>query len=275
MLRLAAYIETFRHRLPIVALLLALTPLTPVFGAQLIFAGSGTGTSGQAIAGRVSFEFVQHNFGSGNVNAVEITISNMAPVTLLRGNLITGVFFTLPVDVGALPTGVAGFDGVAPAVVLANGTTVTNVDLGPAVANTSSDGTFQLSNGPFGIANSGVDYSLYRYGISTVGGGLVGFSGTAVNGDDYGIFAAGSNVTSGGLASARPLISTSATFWIARPTEWVTLGQLGPKVRLGYGSQPDNSLEMFEAVPEPGSYALAGGGLLLAAFLRKRRAPKQ
>lgn len=224
----------------------AATPLT--------FQGTGTGTGGVAIGARVTFDFVTYNFGSGPVNAVEIRLRNTAAVTTVRGNLVTGVFFSIVNDaVGDLSTTL--FDGQAASVTQANGTTLTNVDIAPAVANGPTDGGYQLSNGPFGLSNGGVSYAAFQYGISTTGGGLSGFSGQAVNGDDYGIYAAGSSVSSGGLASARPLIDTEAVFWVFRPAAWISLDQI-EAVRVSYGSLPDNQIFVTNSVPEPSTLAL-------------------
>ena len=237
------------------------------FGAfGLSFMGSGTGTGGP-ISSTVGFDFGTHDFGSGSVDAVKITLINTAASTTVRGDLITGLFFSLSGGVGNLPTTAAGFDGLAGTVRTSSATNISNVDIAPAINATATDGTYQLSNGPFGIANSGGNYSAFGYGIATVGMGLTGFSGNAVNGDDYGIFAAGSNVDSGGLGAARPIIDTNAMFWIARPAEWTSLDQLGRSVRVTYGSLPDHSITTF--VPEATSMLVWGSILALVAGTRK------
>ena len=264
------YLSTLRIFLPF--LLLAAAATIPVLATPLTFVGSGIGTGGNAISSTVTFDFVTHDFGSGAVNAVQVTVTNTAASTLARGNLITGVFFNLSGGVGNLPTVSAGFNGLAALVALADGSTTTNVDIAPAVNSTATEGGYQLSNGPFGLANDGSDFSGFRYGISTVGSGLTGFSGAAVNGDNYGIFAAGSATTSGGMASARPLIDTTAVFWIARPVQWVTLFQLGTSVRVTYGSRPDNFITATaNGVPEPSTLSMLGVAVAMAAISRRWR----
>ena len=247
-------------------------------GNDIVFTGSGTGTSGSAISATATFEFVTHDFGSGAANAVLVTLANTADSTTLRGNLITGLFFSLSGNVGNLPSTSAGFDGMAAIVTTASGT-VHNKDVAPAVNNTLTDGGYQLSNGPFGTANSGASYSAFKYAIATVGMGLSGFNGNAVNNDDYGIFAAGSNVSSPGFANALPLIDSSVQFWVLRPGGWTSLSQLGPSVRISYGSQPDNFVTATEtdtddppgAAPEPSSMALLGTGIAFGSVAWRRR----
>lgn len=256
---------------PVVAMMLWIGSFSGAFATPVTFSASGTGTSSQAIAASVTFEFESHDFGGGPTNAVKITLTNTAAQTLVRGNLLTGVFFSLPASVGNLGTSSSGFDGVAQVVVLSNGSIVNGIDLGPAVAGSSSEGTYQLSNGPFGNSNQGTSFAAFRYGISTVAGGLFGFSGTAMNGDNYGIFATGSNVSGGGLAAARPLIDGSAIFWVARPANWTSEDQVSA-VRFTYGSLPDNFLDAPPpaGVPEPSTFVTIGMGLTVWGLLRRR-----
>ncbi len=240
----------------------------PAFG-EMIFSGSGTGTGGDPISGTATFDLVMYDFGGGNEDALKITLTNTASSTNLRGNLITGVFFNLS-GVGNLNTDSTGFDGLAATVrENASGTqTSSDVDIAPAVQNGATDGTYQLSNGPFGIANSGVNYSAFEYGIATVGMGLSGFQGNATEGDNYGIFAAGTTSFTGGMASALPLIDTSAMFWIKAPEELTDLDQLGDSVRISYGSLPDN---FITAIPEPTSLILFGTVIGFGTLLLRRR----
>lgn len=260
--------------------LLALSALACLFPTRchadsVTFAGTGTGTSGQQIAASASFLFVTYDFGDGlgPVDSVQLTLRNTAVSTSLRSNLLTGVFFSLTGTVGNLPTSSSGFDGTAN-VLTTTGTVVR--DIAPAVNNTATDGGFQLANGPFGTANSGVSYAAFRYGISTVGGGLAGFNGAALNagngGDDYGIFAAGSDTSSGQLAALRPIVNSSATFYIKRPTGWTTATQVSA-VRFGYGSLPDNQLEGSLQSPEPSTFGLLalGGGLIAWAGRNRQK----
>lgn len=242
----------------------------PQLRAELVFTGNGIGTSGEAISGSATFDFVFHDFGGGDVNALKITLTNTATTTSQRGNLITGVFFSLSGGVGNLSTDDTGFDGLAATVqTTTGGATSSNVDIATAVNNTATDGTYQLSNGPFGIANSGNSYSAFDYGIATVGMGLTGFNGAAVNGDDYGVFANGSDLTQDGLPSALPLIDTSAMFWIARPIGLTDLSQLGDSVRITYGSLPDNFFTAT-AVPEPTSLLMFATLIGVASGRRRR-----
>ncbi len=237
--------------------------------AGLIFTASGTGTSGHAISGTAEFDFVTHNFGSGSVNAIQITLSNTAAATTQRGNLITGLFWNIDGNAGSLSTTATGFNGLAASVYTnSSGATTSNVDISPAVKNTATDGTWQLSNGAFGTANSGGSYAAFEYGIATVGMGLNGFNGADVNGDDYGIFGgAVSGLSASSVSGALPLIKDSAKFWIPRPNSLTNLNQFG-NVRITYGSLPDNFLT---AVPEPTSLVMVGLTLVGMGGVRRRR----
>lgn len=256
------------------SLLLMLPAITH---AGFVIEGSGTGTSGESIDARAEFDFVSHDFGAGSVDAIQITLTNLSEVTSFRGNLLTSFFWSLADDpvsgnpVGNLSTTSSGFDGLAATVqTTVGGSTTTNVDIAPAVNNTTTDGTWQLSNGPFGTANSGDSYSAYDYGIATVGMGLTGFSGAAVNGDDYGIFASGSDLTQDGLPQTVPVIDTSAVFWILRPSEFTSYSQI-IAARFGFGSLPDNYI--IASIPEPMTLSLFSigiAGLWLSSSRRKK-----
>ena len=241
--------------------------------AGFVVDASGTGTAGEAISATAEFDFVAYDFdfGLGEQDALQITLTNTSDTTSFRGNLLTSFFFSLA-GVGALPITSAGFDGIAETVqTTTGGTTVSNVDIAPAA---NKDGTYQLSNGPFGIANIGEDYSAYDYGIATVGMGLKGFSGAAVGGDNYGIFASGSDLSQDGLPKAIPLIDTTAIFWILKPVELTSFSQL-TAARFGFGSLPDNSLV---AIPEPAVlHLLVAGiaGMWITGFSRRRRILRQ
>ena len=237
----------------------------PLSAHAVTYTASGTGTDGHAISASAAFDFVSYDFasGSGLQPALQITLTNTSSEpTSHVGNLLTGFFFSLD-GVGALSTTSAGFDGRAATVLTSRMAPDTNVDIAPAASGT---GMYQLSNGPFGTANSGISYSAFSYGIATVGSGLAGFSGLS-GGDNYGIAAAGSNLTLDGLPNALPLIDTTAIFWILRPEELDNLSQL-TNARFAFGSLPDNKLDL---VPIPGSLILFGSGLLgLVGIGRKR-----
>jgi hypothetical protein len=257
--------------------------------APIIFTGSGVGDNSEAIAASVSFDFVTHDFGAGAVNSLKITLTNTASATLRKANLLTGVFFTIGAGpgnlaVGDFPTGSSGFDGRAATVVKANGTTATDVDIAPAINGTATDGGYQLSNGAFGTANS-INFSAFRYGISTVGMGLTGFNGAdlgiPVAGEaSYGIFAHGSNVSGlPSLSGARPLIDTSAEFWLKRPANLTSLEQLEvANVRVVYGTAPEHAVNLTfvdpgppPGVPEPSTMILLGSALVAGGFVARKK----
>jgi hypothetical protein len=234
---------------------------------SLLITSSGTGTGGEEISASALFEIgdtITHDFGSGAVPALMITITNTSPTTSYRGNLITGLFWSMS-GVGSLNTNI---DGLAPTVRTTNTTNIYNVDIAPAVNNTPTDGSFVLSNGPFGTANSGLSYSMYSYGLSTVGYGLTGFSGSATNGDTYGIAAPGSNLTLDGLKNAFPIIDTSATFWIAKPAELTSLSQV-TNAAFAFGSLPDNRIT-YNNVPIPPTVWIFGSALLGLIGIRRK-----
>lgn len=240
-----------------------------VADADIVFTASGTGTGGAPISASAVFASDMHDFGNGNESAIRITLANTGDPIIVRGNLLTSIFWSFTDINPVLDTTSAGFDGLAATVVTTTGgSTTSNVDLGPAENNTSTEGTFQLSNGPFGISNSGGDFSAYDYGISTVGMGLTGFNGSDVNGDNYGIATAGTNFNFDGLPSALPLIDQSAVFWIRTPDGFNDWSQIARRVAFGFGSLPDNTL----TVPEPGSFlVLLGTAGAVMALVRRRR----
>lgn len=262
------------HAMAIIAFALGAMGL-PSTSWAAIFTGTGTGTGGQPISAEAVFDFVSHDFGAGEVDAVQITLTNTASTTSYRGNLLTGIFFSV-YGVGALPTDAAGFDGQAATVRTTNTTSISKVDIAPAINGTTTDATYQLSNGPFGTANSGVSYSAYAAGIATVGYGLTGFSGAATDGDTYGIAAAGSNLTLDGIPSALPVIDTSAVFWILKPQAWTLFEQI-TNLRFAYGSLPDNKIDVTitNAIPAPTSLLIWSGLLgvgMVVTGIRFRKA---
>lgn len=237
--------------------------------ATVTFQASGTGTDGDNISAKAVFEDgVFYDFGTGGMNAIKITLTNLSDPLNFRGNLLTSVFWS---GWGGtdLPTTSPGFDGMAGKVFTDTaGNSTPNVDIAPAINNGPTDGTYQLSNGPFSIANDGNDFSAYDYGIATVGMGLAGFNGGAVNDDDYGIASASTNLTSDGLPQALPFIDQMAMFWIAVPEEF-TVDGISDTVAFGFGSKPDNTL----VTPLPAAAWLFGTGLLgLIGIARRKKA---
>jgi hypothetical protein len=252
------------------------------------FSASGTGLNSTPISASATFDFGLWDFGAGATNAIKITLSNTAADTNFSANLLTGVFWSMTGSVSNADTSSAGFDGRAATVknYNTNGpgpgddtvTTSTNVDIAPALASTSTENAYQLSNGPFTVDNNNVSFSAFRFGISTVGAGLTGFNGADVDGDKYGIAAAGSlntpNDWSDGLPPQTPLVDGSAIFYIKPPTGWDTLSQVSA-VRFIYGSGPAYYLDCCGPggnAPAPGSLALLGLGLtgLLGFRLKKK-----
>lgn len=233
--------------------------------SSLLITGSGTGTWGEDISSSALFEIgdtITHDFGSGEVAAIRITLTNTSETTSYRGNLLTGFFWSMD-RIGALDTNI---DGLAASVRTSNTASISHVDIAPAVNGTATDGGYQLSNGPFGIANSGISYSAYAYGLATVGYGLTGFSGSATEGDTYGIAAAGSDLTLDGLKNAFPIIDASATFWIARPDELQSLSQITNSAFV-FGSLPDNRITN---VPIPPTFWIFGSALLGLIGIRRK-----
>lgn len=261
-----------RHASILAALGLAMAPT--MSHAVAIFTETGTGTSGDPLKAQATFGFTTWNFGSGAQNALSITLSNLSASTAYRGNLLTGLFFSIDGDVGPLTTTAVGFDGRATTVrAAANGGAIveSNKDLGPAINSTATDGTFQLNNlylQADTTANDNQDYSAFEYALATVAYGLGGFNGAAVNADDYGIFATGSNLSQDGLPSVGKMIEGSATFYILRPFGLTSLDQI-TNVLFAFGSLPDNSLPPAQ-LPEPESLALFGLGVLGFGLVARR-----
>ena len=258
--------------LALLAIILGVVPIAAQ-AVPLTLSASGTGTGGQTISATAVFDIVTHDFGSGAVDAIQITLTNTSATTSYRGNLITGIFvdFAGTYD-PTLPTNNTGFDGFAPTIRHSNSSTSYSKDVAPAVNNTATDGTWILANGPFGSSKIGVDYSAYDFAITTVGNSTVGTgNGNNVDGDNYGIAAAGSDLTQDGLPQATPVIDTTVTLWILKPADFNL--SLIQGVSFGYGSLPDNNLTVeVPSVPEPGTLALVGSGLLgIAGAARRRR----
>jgi hypothetical protein len=230
----------------------------------------GTGISdnnGDVISAQADLEFALHDFGFGlgPEDALQITLTNVSSETRVRGNLLTSFFFSLD-GVGDLATTSAGFDGLAATVIEKDpDPPSSNVDIAPTAAG---DGMYQLVNDSFVINDTGRDFSVYDYGIATVGMGL-GFSDAAEGGDNYGIAAAGSDLSSGGLNAAKPLIDTSATFWIVRPESLLSISGQISNWGFGFGSKPDNFV-----TPEPATMFLFGTGLVGLAGAARRRKKK-
>lgn len=242
--------------------------------AAVVFSQSGTGVHGR-IAAKAQFDFVQHDFGLGNVDAVQITLTNIADATQGRSDLLTGFFFSLNGDVGPLTTTSEGFDALAATVRTSNTSSIFNVDLGPAINTASTDGMYQLNNlylQTDKTANSEADYSAFEYGIATVAYGLGGFKGNHVDGDNYGIAAPGSNLALTPLKTALPVVDAQAVFWMMRPSEWTSLDQIHKQVCFTFGSKPDSAITTT-VVPEPATLTLWSllGGLGIAACWRRRR----
>jgi len=271
------------------SLMLASILSASVCHAGQIFTVSGTGTGGTSISYQAEFDFIDRDsslatgVGGDGLETIQLTLTNLSDNTDVRGNLITGFWFSLN-SVSALD--VNSFDGTAGTVVTSvdgnriPDATSSNVDIAPAVNNTATDGTFQFEAGPFGTSNNGDDYSAFDYGLTTTAGGLGSFSGAALNGgngqDDYGIFT--TNDPNGALANnlvagstVLPLIDTTATFFWDRPNDFLLLSQIDEVVRFSRGSLPDGFLDTStQVIPEPSTLALAFFGILCFGLLRRR-----
>ncbi len=193
----------------ILAVICSCLLLLPVHANSAIIVS--VGNPGDALAASATFEMTTYNFGSGDVSALMITLTNTSTLpTANNGNVLTGLLWTQ--DLGTLPTGSAGFDGTAVLIPGGSG------DIAPAVSN---NGQWVLANNPGGTAwiipggppdyYQPNDFSAYSYGLSTAGIGI--FSN--VDGEDYGIVAAGTDLSLDGLPNKPPKIDQTAIFYIA------------------------------------------------------------
>lgn len=254
----------------LLGLFITWNPLPANAITSLTVSAQSTGTGGEIISAEALFNFINYEFdsGEGEVQALQIMLTNTSPTTSFRGNLLTGIFFSVDdLNNGTDYTSSLNFDGLAATLRTSNTESITNVDIAPAENDTTTDGGYLAKEGPFGVANSGDDFSAYGFGIATVGMSLVG-SGNVLEGDNYGIAAAGSDLTLDGLPGALPYIDTTATFWIRWKGDTLNLDGLDPKnVVFTYGSLPDN----IAVVPEPATVLLLGTGLVGVAFMVWRR----
>lgn len=280
------------RKLLIFALMCSLSIFLPSHVSALLVTATGIGTGGTAISASANFTFTTHDFGSGNVSAVQIVLTNMATGTDVRGNLLTGFFWTWSdLNNTQLTTTSAGFDGQAATNTVRLSTTgaIQNPsapkDIAPAVNNTSTDGTYQLNNiwqqtdtldnYPTGTENpQSRDWSAYDYAIATVAYGLGGFNGNDLSAgggqDDYGIAAASFAGNLGGGGQSIPVITGSATFWIVKPANLGSLDLVN--FTFAYGSLPDNVVyTTVGKVPEPMTVILYGFGFAGAGLYRRMR----
>jgi len=237
--------------------------------ASVVVTGAGTGTGGDSISATALFELVSYDFGSGPVDAIQLTLTNTSSTTNYRGNLLTGFFWSMS-GVDALPTDATGFDGLAPTVRTSNTASLSNVDIAPA---SNKSGLYLLANRGSSVwnANDGLNYDAYAYGISTVSMQLSGFNGSLTGGDEYGIAAPGTTIPDqNGLYKALPIIDGTAIFYIAKPEELTSLSQI-TNAAFGFGSLPDHRVEAsVAAVPIPPTVLIFGSGLLGIFGVRRR-----
>jgi hypothetical protein len=221
------------------------------------FMGSGTNAeTGDSVSASALFEI------SGDT--LTITLMNTTPAgTLLRGDILTGLVWDIS---GGTP-------------VLAFPTTALTAGSDIFTDKTTSN-TSDPVNGSWTNVLGATPFS--QYGVATTGFSGAFSSGTitlGTGGVDYGIVSNGTfpappgSGTSGSFnASAFPLIQDTLTFTLTG-VSGVTQSQI-TDVKFLFGT---SGAGIIAAVPEPGSFALAGIGLTAAGLvglrLRTRRNP--